>query len=716
MALNTRLNTKENSRAYFSIALPLLMGLGLFILVVGFGILNPRNVGWLLADFDMTLEYLGWAFYRYSPWTFPIGMNPNFGLDISSSIIFSNSLPIFAPIFKVFNPLLGEPFQFWGIWILLCFLLQAWIAWKLIGLMTSNNLLRFFASGLLAFSPSMLFQIGFHNSTVGHFPILAALYLIFRPQQTRRLWWWTLLLPCTLLIHPYTFAMILALWIADLLDRLFIQHEMRIKQVAKEILLVLSTTILLAWQMGYFMSVSPGETGFGTYRMNLLALFDSSGFDSQNWSYLFSLPQVRAKNNYEGFSYLGLGMILILLLALPVAVKHLGQIKQLSRRFIFVLLCLLSLTVFALSNQIAIGSWSFTVPLSPTLFSIASILRASGRMFWPVIYVISLASIYYLIKGYSKNLAISILGICLVIQVADTSNGWLPIRHKINHPLTQLESPLADPFWESAAKHYKKVVRVPVWNEQAVWEKFAGYAAQYHLGTNSVFMGRVDKNKIDASNAKLQAEILSGKFDDDTLYVVEDIEVPKFLATMNPSTDVLARFDQINVFAPKWKLCKDCLQINSKNEIDPKVSTARLIKLGEKIDLSRFGKYATVFLGPGWSVPENWGTWSIQKRASIELPLPAQNPSSLSIQGQAFVLQSNPKQLIEIYMNGRLMQKFTAIDRLKNSIVISIPKEFLGGEGLKIEFQFPDAVSPQSLGVGIDGRKLGLGIESIAYY
>ena len=484
MAINSKVSTKVNTRAYISVAIPLLLGLGFFILVVGFGVLNPRNVGWLLADFDMTLEYLGWAFYRYSPWTFPIGMNPNFGLDISSSIIFSNSLPIFAPIFKVFNPLLGEPFQFWGIWILLCFLLQAGMAWKLIGLMTSNNLLRFFASGLLAFSPPMLFQIGFHNSTVGHFPILAALYLIFRPQQTHRLWWWTLLLPCTLLIHPYTFAMILALWIADLLDRLFIEYEMSIKQVAKEVLLVLSTTILLAWQMGYFMSVSPGETGFGTYRMNLLALFDSSGFDSQNWSYLFSLPQVRAKNNYEGFSYLGLGMILILLLALPVAAKHLGQIKQLARRFIFVLLCLLSLTVFALSNQIAIGSWSFTVPLSPTLFSIASILRASGRMFWPVIYFISLASIYYLIKGYSKNLAIGILVVCLVIQVADTSNGWLPIRHKINHPLTQLESPLADPFWGSAAKHYKKVVRVPVWNEQAVWEKFAGYAAQYHLGTN----------------------------------------------------------------------------------------------------------------------------------------------------------------------------------------------------------------------------------------
>lgn len=715
MAINSRVNTKENGRAYFSVAVPLLLGLGFFILVVGFGILNPRNVGWLLADFDMTLEYLGWAFYRYSPWTFPIGMNPNFGLDISSSIIFSNSLPIFAPIFKVFNPLLGEPFQFWGIWILLCFLLQAWIAWKLIGLMTSNNLLRFFASGLLAFSPSMLFQIGFHNSTVGHFPILAALYLIFRPQQTHRLWWWTLLLPCTLVIHPYTFAMILALWIADLLDRLFIKHEMRIKQVAKEVLLVLSTTILLAWQMGYFMSVSPGETGFGTYRMNLLALFDSSGFDSQNWSYLFSLPQVRAKNNYEGFSYLGLGMILILLLALPVAAKHLGQIKQLARRFVFVLLCLLALTVYALSNQIAVGSWSFTVPLSPTLFSVASILRASGRMFWPVIYVISLASIYYLIKGYSKNLAIGILGICLVIQVADTSNGWLPIRHKINHPLTQLESPLADPFWESAAKHYKKVVRVPVWNEQAVWEKFAGYAAQYHLGTNSVFMGRVDKNKIDASNAKLQAEILSGKFDDDTLYVVEDVEVSKFLAMMNPSADVLARFDQINVFAPKWKLCKDCLQINSKNEIDPKVSTTRLIKLGEKIDLSRFGKYATVFLGPGWSVPENWGTWSIQKSASINLPLPAEDPKKIIIHTQAFIAGSHPQQHVKIYINQIFIKEVNLLERMNNSIEIPLPQAFNLQQKIKLQFEFPDTISPQALGLGIDTRPLAMGIEFIEF-
>jgi hypothetical protein len=67
------------------------------------------------------------------------------------------------------------------------------------------------------------------------------------------------------------------------------------------------------------MNVSPGETGFGTYRMNLLALFDPSGFDAANWSFLYSLPWVRSNNNYEGFVYLGLGLIAVLLISLPIS-------------------------------------------------------------------------------------------------------------------------------------------------------------------------------------------------------------------------------------------------------------------------------------------------------------------------------------------------------------------------------------------------------------
>jgi len=691
------------------------MGVIAFIAVVGLGILNPRNIGWLLADFDMTLEYLGWAFYRYGPWTFPIGLNPNFGLDISSSIIYSNSLPLFAMVFKPFSVLLGEPFQFWGAWILLCFVLQAWMAWKLVGLITKDLWIKSFATGLLLFSPPMFSQIGFHNSTVGHFPILAALYLILRPTQDKRVLWWSILLPCTLMIHPYTFAMLVAQWLADLLDKFIIQKKLSILQVLLEMVCAFTTTVLIAWQAGYFMNVSPGETGFGMYRMNLLALFDPSGFDAANWSFIYSLPWVRGNNNYEGFVYLGLGLIAVLLISLPMMAKHHDKFVKLLRGHVFIVLCLICLTLFALSNNIGIGSWTFSISLTPKLFSIASILRASARMFWPVFYVIAIAGIYFLIRGYSKKIATTVLGLALAIQIVDTSGAWLEIKSKINHPGSQPASSLSDPFWADAAKHYKEVVRVPVWNEQAIWEKFANYAAQNQLGTNSVFMGRVDQQKIERSNQKLKEMLAQEKFEPDTLYIVEDNYVPQFVKAMNPQTDLLARFNEINIFAPGWKSCQSCLKINEAAQINSSISNERLTRISERIDLSHFGKYSKVYLGSGWSVPENWGVWSLDKKASITLPLPAQAPKKLIIEAQAFIGGSQTAQDVEIWVNGAPQAKATLLKRFGNEIEVLLPASALNSEKLKVDFIFPTAVSPKALGIGIDERPLAIGLEAVRY-
>ena len=175
------LKTKNSRQSFF---LPLILGLASFLLLVGPSVLNPRNIAWLLSGFDMTLEYLGWAFYRYGPWTFPIGMNPQFGLDISSSIIYSNSLPLIAPFFKLLSPWLGDPFQFWGFWLLGCFILQAWMAWKLLSLVSNSVSILILSTSLFLFSPPMLYQIGFHNSTVAMFPLVAAWSLFLRPETS----------------------------------------------------------------------------------------------------------------------------------------------------------------------------------------------------------------------------------------------------------------------------------------------------------------------------------------------------------------------------------------------------------------------------------------------------------------------------------------------------------------------------------------------------
>lgn len=694
---------------------PLVMGIIAFFMVVGWGILDPKNVSWLLADFDMTLEYLGWAFYRHSPWTFPIGLNPNFGLDISSSIIYSNSMPLFAMVLKPFSSLLSEPFQFWGIWLLLCFVLQAYMSWLVIGLMTADFWIRVFATGLLIFSPPMLSQIGFHNSTVGHFPIMAALYLVLRPNQSKRLIWWALLLPCTLLIHPYTFAMLVALWLADLINKVLVQKKMDLRVAIHEFVCASLTTLIAAWQAGYFMSVNPGETGFGMYRANLLGIFDSSGFDAKNWSYIFSLPSVKANNNYEGFIYLGLGILLVLSISLAKPRLCWSKFAALTTKYPFIALSILGLTLFSLSNNIGIGSINLNIPLSPKLFSIASILRASGRMFWPMFYVITIAAIYFLIRGYSRRAAIIILGFSLVIQIVDTSAAWLEIKEKINNPETQLLSPLSDPFWSAAPKKYSKVIRVPVWNEQAIWEKFTSYAAQHHMGTNSVFMGRVDRQKIERSNLKTKEMLELGNYDPRALYIVEDNYVPIFAKKMNLETDLLARFNEVNVFAPGWKSCTYCPSVGDNAVIDPAIPMNRLTKLGEKIDFSRFGKYSALYLGAGWSVPENWGVWSLSSKALIKLPLPAKTPEKLVISSQAFIAGGIQSQLVRIYINGVFQKEIALNNRHVNMIELPISESMLKGDSLILQMDFPTANSPKALGVGADDRILAIGLESIQY-
>ena len=185
---------------------------------------------------------------------------------------------------------------------------------------------------------------------------------------------------------------------------------------------------------------------------------------------------------------------------------------------------------------------------------------------------------------------------------------------------------------------------------------------------------------------------------------------------MNLENDLLARFDEINIFAPGWKNCKLCSQILGDAEIDPKVSPSRLIKIGERIDLSRFGKYATVFLNSGWSVPENWGTWSDKKTALITLPLPAKSPNILQIQAQAFITDKHPTQEIEIWINGKFQKRDLLTKRLANIINVEIPKEMMILDAIKIEFKFPDTISPKDVGAGSDTRALALGIESLTYY
>ena len=183
-------------------SLPILLGVATFFLVVGPKPLDPSNINWL-AGWDPSQEYFGWAIFRNGPWLFPIGLNPNYGMEFSSSIVYSDSLPILALLFKLLSPILPNTFQYLGLWNLTCFILQAIFAWKLISLFTNERWLLFFATGLFIFAPPLFLKVITNSSLVSQFLIVWALYLIFIPRTAKTAYCWVLLLVISEAIFLY---------------------------------------------------------------------------------------------------------------------------------------------------------------------------------------------------------------------------------------------------------------------------------------------------------------------------------------------------------------------------------------------------------------------------------------------------------------------------------------------------------------------------------
>ena len=428
---------QNKSKNVLSLILALVLGVIAFFVIVGPRALNPTNIAWLEAG-DPATHYLGWLFFRNSAWEFPVGLNSSYGLELANSILFSDSNPLLAFLFKPFSFLLPDVFQYFGIWLLLCFIFQAWFGWKLVGLITDSNLLRLLGAGLIVFAPPMIWRSPHHLSLVGHFFVVAALYFAFNANLKRREFVWGLLIASVALVHAYLLAIVLAIWIADLSGRV-IKKQASIRCTIFQFVALSLLVGLVSWQVGYF-SVGSGtiSSGFGFFRMNLLSIVDSSG-----WSYVLrDFPQ--AAGDYEGFNYVGLGIIFLLVLSLPCLVAGKNEIFSAVGEYWHLLLLFIVFALFAASNTFAIGAVEFKYPLPNSLLELANIFRASGRIFWPVFYAIIFLSIFIIIKAFDRRTATLVLSLALIVQVIDTSAGWLPIRKNLMaQPSTTWSSPLS---------------------------------------------------------------------------------------------------------------------------------------------------------------------------------------------------------------------------------------------------------------------------------
>ena len=109
------------------------LGAVCFLWVYGYKIINPLYDAWLFnTDIDLSQHYIGFCHYRMSDWHFPIGMIDTLSYPTSMSVIYTDSIPLFALLFKLFRGVLPVHFQYFGIFGLLSFMLMGGLSSLLI--------------------------------------------------------------------------------------------------------------------------------------------------------------------------------------------------------------------------------------------------------------------------------------------------------------------------------------------------------------------------------------------------------------------------------------------------------------------------------------------------------------------------------------------------------------------------------------------------------
>jgi len=131
------------------------------IYIFGFDHISFTNTDWLRSH-DMTAELATWKYYKNDIWRFPIGNNPNYGMDLASGIVFSGSIPFLGVIFKLFGNFLPNNFHYFSLWIFICLFLQSYISFLIIYNHTKNLTFSIIASLFFLLSPVLFNRIIMH--------------------------------------------------------------------------------------------------------------------------------------------------------------------------------------------------------------------------------------------------------------------------------------------------------------------------------------------------------------------------------------------------------------------------------------------------------------------------------------------------------------------------------------------------------------------------
>ena len=387
------------------------------------------------ADSDMANGLVGYLYFVHSPWQWPVLSLPNLGAPTGTNLFWlGDAVPLVSLAGKLIFTATGVEINLLGAYLFASFVLTGMAMVTLLAAARQRNLIAAIVGTIIGVStPFLLYRWG-HMSLAAQFLIVFALAHYVKgsrqPSDWRISTGWMGLVSVALLVDAYIFLMVGACCGAALFQRWLNRNISSIGALA-EGTAVGACTLGLMFIMGILTDDlrSAGDDWFGILSMNL-----ASPLIPQLSGLIPPLEEYRVGTSaqYEGFSYLGCGVIVYLLLGLR---RGAGWIKRRVRSHIALICVLVCATLLALSNKIYFGHrLLLEIPLPDRVHYMLGAVHSSGRFFWLVGYALEAGGILMVLGGFRRPSALVVLGLACAVQLIDVDPIRGAVAASATHP------------------------------------------------------------------------------------------------------------------------------------------------------------------------------------------------------------------------------------------------------------------------------------------
>lgn len=749
----TDLWTREapNRRAYLVTAL---IGVIANILVFGFGHIFGTSAYWELPQEDSRAYLMGYRYFLAEPWHWPLFTTYTMNVPYTKSIVFTDSLPLWALLNKVIATVI-PPWRgfsikaYLGIWHLLNYALQASFGVACLRAVGRRTYGEAILGALFFLSlPAWVLRYG-HASLSAHWLSLAALCLYFhttpRAPMSRRIHLLFLLqLATAAMLNPYHVAMSFALFLAAL------AKSRSWKSVAVGVPTALASIGSFAALAGFFSREAKVPMGgFELASANLLSPF------IPRRSFIFgdgrSLADVNAViYQYEGYDYLGLGVLILLALsfASPEGARRLGGV--IKRHWPLFTVAVL-LTLYSLSNHVYFGSKRvLELKVPEKLHWVTEQYRAPGRFVWIPTYIFLVWLLNWAFQRFNdpkrsdRKWLFFVLPALAILQLVDGGLGdWLYIKDYTSRPYYRFLEP--HEAWRSFLYAHEAVEIHPPYDcildgtpfIDRTSQELQYYSSERALAINGVYSARPTRDC--SVEADVRRKI---KPNDRTAYIL----LPR-VAHLSTRLEALGaecgdfvfgtvtskkRVSAIGGMAEEGdaagdqpekmhgRICSmrsNAIAAARSAGIIVRSTPAPKLELDEKLELGK--EENDPFISTGWSWAGEEGRWSQNDYAALIFRLPLQklegkNPR-LMIESSAPLCGPREKSDIDLLVDGEVVTTLhydhgSNDPKVARAVPLLRP---LSARATLVEFHPHDIRTPKEIGCNDDRRQLGIQVVRI---